>query len=110
MEDDQLPESLHIPATTARALSTSFTARIANPFVSLLEYVAAVVVLIIALLSPLLGLAIMVSGIVFMAKMARRAHRMLHKWRKGGIPPLDELMAAHAADDDRLAVKARLLS
>jgi hypothetical protein len=70
--------------------------------VSLLEYVAAVVVIIIALLSPLLGLAIMVSGIVFMAKMARRA-------RKGGIP-LDEQMAAHAAGDDRLAVTARWIS
>lgn len=63
----------HAAKTTVRALSTAFTGGIANPFVSLLEDMAALVLFAFTLVMPLLvALALVILGVVIARRLRRR--------------------------------------
>jgi cobalamin synthase len=69
--------------TLVRAKSTAFTAGIGNPVVSTVEMIAAVVVALLALLAPLLALALVVAFCWFTVRLVRR----FLSGRATGTPP-----------------------
>ena len=68
---------IHAASAATRAASTGMTAGAGNPFVSMLEDVAAVAVIAIAFLLPFIGLAISVLVLVVLVRLGlRRRTRM----------------------------------
>jgi uncharacterized protein DUF4126 len=63
----------HAAKTTVRAVSTTLTGGIANPFVSLLEDMAALVLFAFTVAVPLLvALALVIAGVVIARRLLRR--------------------------------------
>jgi threonine/homoserine/homoserine lactone efflux protein len=58
--------------TLVRAKSTAFTAGLGNPVVSTIELVAAVVVALLALLAPLVAVALVMIGCWFTVRLVRK--------------------------------------
>jgi hypothetical protein len=81
-----IPLALGVHATkaTVRAGSTVTTAGLGNPFLSVLEDVAAVVAVVLAFVVPLLALILTVILLAAMVRMARKA------WRRRFGPAIAE--------------------
>ena len=66
---------VHSAKATARLGSTATTAGVGNPFLSIVEDVAAVAAIVIGFLAPLLALVLMAVAIFFVARLALRVRR-----------------------------------
>jgi hypothetical protein len=63
---------IHTASAATRAASTSVTAGVGNPFVSMLEDVGAVLVIATAFILPFLGLALSVLVLILLVRFAMR--------------------------------------
>jgi hypothetical protein len=75
---------VHTAKASARVGSTALTGGVANPFISLIEDVAAVVLIILGILAPFLALLL---AVVLLARLVGYARKMARRRRAASMNP-----------------------